>query len=186
MPKDKNQAKNKSRFEVRGGVINEFDFHQNQRALAEEEQNRFVRLEEERRLRESETQAAAPQTEGEYLQQLMTEVHEKVQRRRDKDSKPGATRPARARGAAKKATKSSAKGAVKKGGAKKARAAQKVVAGNTKKGGAKSAATKARAGKKSAKRTGGTKTRTTLKATGKKSGAKKVTGRATRKSSRAR
>src|SRR5215210_8761165 len=108
MPKDKNQAKNKSRFEVRGGVINEFDFHQNQRALAEEEQNRFARQEEERRLRESETQAAAPQTEGEHIQQLMTEAHEKVERRRDKEPKPAATtRPSRARGAAKTATKSS-------------------------------------------------------------------------------
>jgi len=120
MPKDKNQAKNKSRFEVRGGVINEFDFHQNQRALAEEEQNRFARQEEERRLREGEAEAAAtaPQTEGEHVQQLMAEAHEKVQRRRE--SKPGASRPtARSSAGAKRDANSSAKSAVKKGGAKK-------------------------------------------------------------------
>ena len=120
MPKDKNQAKNKSRFEVRGGVINEFDFHQNQRALAEEEQNRFARQEEERRLREGEAEAAAPQTEGEYIQELMSEAHEKVQRRRDKESKTGAARPtARPSTGAKGAAKSSTKSAVKKGVAKK-------------------------------------------------------------------
>jgi hypothetical protein len=63
MPKDKNLAKHKSRFEVRGGVINEFDFHRNQGALAEEERDRFARQEDERRVREGEAEAteAAPQ-----------------------------------------------------------------------------------------------------------------------------
>jgi hypothetical protein len=37
MPKTKNQAKNKSRFEVRGGVINEFEFALNEGAMTEEE-----------------------------------------------------------------------------------------------------------------------------------------------------
>jgi hypothetical protein len=58
MPKDKNLGKHKSRFEVRGGVINEFDFHNNQGAMASEERERFARAEEERRLREGEAEAA--------------------------------------------------------------------------------------------------------------------------------
>jgi hypothetical protein len=49
MPKTKNQAKNKSRFEVRGGVINEFEFALNEGAMTEEEHQRFTRQEEERR-----------------------------------------------------------------------------------------------------------------------------------------
>jgi hypothetical protein len=43
MGKEKNLGKLKSRFEVRGGLINEFDFNQNQGALAEEEKDRFAR-----------------------------------------------------------------------------------------------------------------------------------------------
>jgi hypothetical protein len=50
MPKTKNQAKNKSHFEVRGGVINEFEFASNEGAMTEEEHQRFTRQEEERRV----------------------------------------------------------------------------------------------------------------------------------------
>jgi hypothetical protein len=48
MPKTKNQAKNKSRFEVRGGVINEFEFAQNEGAMTEEEHQRFLQQQDER------------------------------------------------------------------------------------------------------------------------------------------
>jgi len=37
MAKDKNLGKLKSRFEVQGGIVNEFDFHLNKGALTEEE-----------------------------------------------------------------------------------------------------------------------------------------------------
>ena len=68
MPKTKNQAKNKSRFVVRGGVINEFEFALNEGAMTEEEHQRFLRQEEERRTGEDAPQSAAPQTEAERIQ----------------------------------------------------------------------------------------------------------------------
>jgi hypothetical protein len=90
MAKDKNLAKLKSRFEVRGGVINEFDFHQNQGALAEEEKDRFARQEEERTLREGEAEQQQPQSEAERIERVMAEAHEKAEKnlkRKGKESK---------------------------------------------------------------------------------------------------
>src|SRR4051812_36392049 len=115
MPKDKNLAKHKSRFEVRGGVINEFDFHRNQGALAEEERDRFARQEEERRLREAEAEATAagPQTEAERIQEVTAMAHEKVEQRREKEQGAEA-RPARSSGA-KKAGKAKAGAAARAG-----------------------------------------------------------------------
>src|SRR3982751_5572095 len=137
MPKDKNLAKHKSRFEVRGGVINEFDFHQNQKALAEEEQHRFDRQEDERRLREGDASTTGPQSEAERIEQLMNDAHEKVLERREKESKESAAKPARARSQATKTAKAAAKGSGKKAGAKKSSAARQGTAASTKKRGAK-------------------------------------------------
>ena len=110
MPKDKNLSKHKSRFEVRGGVINEFDFHNNQGAMAVEERDRFARQEEEQRLREGEAEAAGqPAGKG-----------------ATSSTKKSSTKKARTKAGTKKAvgTKKGAAGqaTAKKGGAKKNRA----------------------------------------------------------------
>ena len=107
MPKDKNLGKHKSRFEVRGGVINEFDFHNNQGAMAAEEQDRFARQEDERRLREAEadSQGAAGGTKKGGAKKSATKAGKKSTK------KAAATK----KGAAGKAT-------AKKGSAKKGRA----------------------------------------------------------------
>jgi hypothetical protein len=166
MPKDKNLGKHKSRFEVRGGVINEFDYSRNQAALAEEERERFAR-QEERRAQEGVVEGVAPQAEAERLQQVIVEAHDKVQQRREKEQPQGS--PSRS-GRAKKATK-------------KARPASKAAARSTKKSSAKKTASKA-----GAKKAVGTKKGAARKVGGKKSGAKKKKGGAgsTRKASRAR
>jgi hypothetical protein len=196
MPKDKNLAKHKSRFEVRGGVINEFDFHQNQGALAEAERDRFARQEDERQLREGETASPAPQTEAERIQQLMDDAHEKVQQRKEKEARKSSTQsaagPVGRSGAKKKAAKSTARSAGKKSGAKKTAAAKKGAAAATaKKGGAKKAASSAGTAGKSTGKKGASKKRAAGKASARKGAAKKgaakkgVSG-AARKSSRAR
>src|SRR5918992_1687537 len=97
MAKDKNLGKLKSRFEVRGGLINEFDFHQNQGALSEEEKDRFARQEEEQALRASEAEASEPESEAERVARMMEEaraIAEKNLRRKEK-REGKATRPAR-------------------------------------------------------------------------------------------
>ena len=124
MPKTKNLGKLKDRFEVRGGVINEFDFHQGQKEFAEEERSR---------LEQREGQGAPegqPQSEAERVALLMEEAHQKVEKKKSAARK--------GKGGAKKAAK---KSAAKKSGGKKGAAG---------KGGAKKGAAKKGAGKKSA------------------------------------
>jgi hypothetical protein len=111
MAKDKNLGKLKSRFEVRGGVINEFDFQQNQGALVEEERDRFARQEDERELREGEAEQQSPQSEAERIERMMAEAHGKAEknlRRKEKESKSAATPQARKSGAKKASGKKSA------------------------------------------------------------------------------
>lgn len=57
MPNTKNQAKNKGRFEARGGVINEFDFAANEGAMTEQEHRRFSSQEQQRGPGEEEDRA---------------------------------------------------------------------------------------------------------------------------------
>jgi hypothetical protein len=59
MAKEKNLGKLKSRFEARGGLVNEFDFHRNQEAIAEEERSRFARQSEEKAGKKSAAKEAA-------------------------------------------------------------------------------------------------------------------------------
>jgi hypothetical protein len=185
MPKTKNQAKNKSRFEVRGGVINEFEFALNEGAMTEEEHQRFLRQQDERRTGEDAPPSAAPQTEAERIQQLMSEVHEKVARKKQKQSgqiaasKSGASAANKSRaGSAAKAGKSSAK----KGGAGSKSAAVKKAGASVKSGGKKGAAAVAKKGvAKKAGAKGAAK-----KGPAKKSAARKGAKGAARKSARAR
>ena len=145
MAKDKNLAKLKSRFEVRGGLINEFDFHQNQGALAEEEKDRFARQEEEREVREGETEQHAPQSEAERIELMMAEAREKAEknlRRKEKASKSNvAPRAGKKGGGAGKTGKSAAKAAPRKGVAAKKRGSARKGA---QEGGAKKSAGKKR------------------------------------------
>jgi hypothetical protein len=148
MPKTKNQAKNKSRFEVRGGVINEFEFALNEGAMTEEEHQRFLRQEDERRTGEDAPAAATPQTEAERIQQLMSDVHEKVARKKQKQSGATAANKSRAVSAAKAGKSSAKKGRAgsKAAGAKKAGATVKSAA---KKGAAKKSSARKGAARKS-------------------------------------
>jgi hypothetical protein len=157
MPKDKNLGKHKSRYEVRGGLINEFDFHRNQGALAEGERDRFARQEEERRLREGEAEATSggPQTEAERIQEVIEAAHEKVEQRRENEQ--GA--------------------AAQTSSAKKARAAGKGATGGTKKAGAKKSPAKAGASKKGAGKKGASKTSATVRGGAKRSAAAKGAGK---------
>ncbi|HEX8143761.1 MAG TPA: hypothetical protein VF553_14270 [Pyrinomonadaceae bacterium] len=188
MPKDKNLGKHKSRFEVRGGVINEFDFHNNQGAMAVEERDRFARQEEERRLREGETEAAAsaPQTEAERIQQVIADAHEKVQERQGKEQSSDASAQPAGSGQAKRSAKSTVGGARagKKSAAKKAGSARKAAASGAKKSGVKKSA--AKAGSKSAKKAAAAKKGAAAKGASRKGGAKKGGAGATRTGSRKR
>ncbi|HEV7860540.1 MAG TPA: hypothetical protein VGO91_18115 [Pyrinomonadaceae bacterium] len=159
MPKTKNQAKNKSRFEVRGGVINEFEFALNEGAMTEEEHQRFLRQEDERRTGEDATQAAPPHTEAERIQQLMSDVHEKVTRKKQKQSgqiaanksQATAANKSRAGSAAKAGNASAKKGGAgsKSAGAKKAGVKKAAAKSGAKKGAAKKASARKGAARKS-------------------------------------
>lgn len=142
MPKTKNQGKNKSRFEVRGGLLNEYEFALNEGAMTEEERNRLAQLEEERRLREGEEGVAAmsPQEqEAARIREVMETAHQKAQRnieKRERQAAGGDGKGAR-KGSAKKASKG---GAGKKAAGKKSgKAASK---GGARKGAAKKTSTK--------------------------------------------
>jgi hypothetical protein len=146
MAKEKNLGKLKSRFEVRGGIINEFNFHQNQGAMTEEDRDRFARQEEETALREGEG-AQQPQTEAERIEQLMAASHEKAEKNlRKKEKQSGAKKSAGKKGAGKKSAVGAKKSTGKKAAAKKTTKPGK---GPAKKSGGKSAAGKG-GGKKSA------------------------------------
>jgi len=149
MAKEKNLGKLKSRFEVRGGIINEFDFHQNQGAMTDEERDRFARQEEETAQREGEAaQPGQPQTETERIEQLMIDAREKAEKNLRKKEKQS--------GAKKSAGKKRAGGA-KKGAGKKAAAKKTTKPGKrpVKKSGGKSSAGKGSSKKGAAKKSGG-------------------------------
>jgi hypothetical protein len=148
MPKTKNQGKNKSRFEVRGGVINEFEFALNEGAMTAEEHQLFLRQEDERRAGEGVPAEATPQTEAERIPQLTNEVREKVARKKQKQSGQAAAKSsAKKRGAGSKSVgvkkAGASKSAAKKAGPKKAGAK-----GATKKGAAKKSAARKGAARK--------------------------------------
>lgn len=182
MPKTKNQGKNKSRFEVRGGLLNEYEFSLNEGAMTEEERNRFALAEEERQLREGEDEGArlplSPQErEAARIREVMETAHEKAQRNIERRERREA---GSSRGGAKKsrAGKASKAGAGKKTAGKgggKAQASKKGAAG---KGSGKKAAGKstkkigAGAGRGAASGAGARKG-TSSKGTGKKSAGKK-------------
>lgn len=187
MPKTKNQAKNKSRFEVRGGLLNEYEFSLNEGAMTEEERNRFAQAEEERQLREGEEEGAAavpmsPQErEAARIREVMETAHEKAQRnieRRQRQeaggSKAGAGKKAAGRGA-----KGAGKSAGKKGAKKSARKSAKKSGAARKGATAAKGAAKKGAGKRGAAKKGGAK-----KSAAKKSGAKKSVARKGGRSSR--
>ncbi|MDX6693047.1 MAG: hypothetical protein QOF02_650 [Blastocatellia bacterium] len=167
MPKD--PKRNRSNYDIGGGEINEFEFHQNQGAMAEEMRARFEQLETERR----ESGDAEPPSEAERIAQLMEAVREKVARKKGKQSSGGgqtlkAGQTLGADGMPLAGVKGGASIARKKGGAKKG-AAEK----------------KASAGKSSSKKSGGKKSGS-KKSVAKKSGAKKGAKGAGRKAARKR
>lgn len=134
-------TRNRASYETGGGQLNEFEFQHNQEAMAEEERERFERLEAERR--EGEVAEAGPQSEAERIHQMMEAAHEKVARRKaktatgaQKASAAGKSTAAKKKGAAKKAA--AKKAAVKKAPAKAATPAKPAA----KKGGTKKSGTK--------------------------------------------
>lgn len=182
MPKTKNQAKNKSRFEVRGGLLNEYEFSLNEGAMTEEERNRFAQAEEERQLREGEDEGArlpmSPQErEAARIREVMETAHEKAQRNIEKRERraAGSSKGGAGKGRAGKASKTAAgkKAAGKSGG--KAAVSKKGAAGkgSQKRGAAKGAAkgSAKKAAKKAAKKGGAGAGRGG--ATGKGAGARK-------------
>ncbi len=156
MPKDRTE--NIDRYKIRGGHLNEFEFQQNEGAMAEQERERFLRREQQEGLR-GEAEPHAPQTEAERVAQMMEDARAKAEKIRRKKGKLQAKQSAvgAARRTRKKGGKSSAKGR----GSGKARA-----------GGKKSAAKKGASGKKGA--AGGAKRGATKKAGAKKTGAKRA------------
>jgi hypothetical protein len=166
MAKEKNLGKLKSRFEVRGGLVDEFAFHQNQGAMSEEEHHRFMRQEEETALREGEAEDSQPQTEAERIQQMMADAREKAEKNlRKKEKREGKT-------AAPPARKSSADG--KKNGQKapvaaSGKSAKKAGSSQPARAAAKKGATKKAVAQKGAKKS---VKRPALKSAGKKVAAK--------------
>jgi hypothetical protein len=139
MPKD--PTRNQPNYKIGGSHLNEFEFARNQGAMTEAEHERFQQQQAERQAGEGGAgDESAPQTEAERIQQLMADVHEQVQRRKER-AQAGAGKPARKGGAARTA------GAKKTG----TKAAKKTGAKATKRTGAKAAK---RSGAKTAKKTG--------------------------------
>lgn len=172
MPKTKNLGKLKDRFEVRGGIINEFDFHQGQREFAEEERNRL-----EQREQGPPEGEGQPQSEAERIAQLMEDAHQKAEANLRRREKREGKSPSKAAGAGKKrAARKSATGGAKKSAAKRS-AVKKSTA---KKAAAKKlsaprrGAAKKSGGKKSAAGKSGTKKGGAKKGGAKKSGARRA------------
>jgi hypothetical protein len=159
MPKD--PKRNRSYYDIGGGDINQFEFHQNQGAITEEEHQRFQRSQAERG--ETDVPEAGPQSEAERIEQMMEAAREKVARRKSKQStqtaaqtapaanakktaKKTATKPAPAKSSAKKAaagkSSATAKASTKKAAAKKKGSAKKSASGKSSKSVARKAARK--------------------------------------------
>ncbi|HMF55431.1 MAG TPA: hypothetical protein VK619_03655 [Pyrinomonadaceae bacterium] len=162
MPKTKNQAKNRSRFEVRGGVLNEFEFARNEGEMTEEERDRLTRQEEEQRLSDAEA-GEPPQTEAERIEQMMADARREAERRLARPNQPtvSGAHPGTAKKSAKKrggkastekragavtgASKGAKKGARESSGKKAGKAAKK--SGGAKKSAARKSSSKRSAGK---------------------------------------
>jgi hypothetical protein len=194
MPKTKNQGKNKSRFEVRGGLLNEYEFALNEGAMTEEERNRLAQMDEERALREGAEGAgdAAPlspqEREAARIREVIETAHEKAQRNIEKRERraAGGAKKGAGKGAAGKASKTGAgkKAAGKKGGKEGAAKRGGAGKGAQKRGATKKAAKSA--GKKSAKKSGVAVGRG-AKGSARKDGAKKAsTKKGGRSSARSR
>jgi hypothetical protein len=167
MPKD--PARNQPNYKIGGGQLNEFEYARNQGAMTEAEHERFQQQQAERAAGEESAAQSAPQTEAERIQQLMADVHEKVERRKQKAQGAALARPAaRKDGAQKSVAKAGAKKSAQKGGAKKSAA----------KAGAKKSAARAGASKTASKvgakkRAPGTVKQSVVKGGGKGAGSKK-------------
>lgn len=168
MPKTKNQAKNRGRFEVRGGVLNEFEFARNEGAMAEEEHNRLSEVEAPAPIAtEGESVPVSPQEiEAQRIREVMETAHEKAQRNLKKRQRGTVS------GVQKEAILEAAKKSAKKRASKKA-AAKKSRGTTAKKSGARKGAAKKAAKKSSAKSSKGRAAgaRSTSKGAGAKKGA---------------
>lgn len=83
MPKD--PKRNRSNYDIGGGSINEFEFHKNQAAMAEEMRARLEQLDAP----PGEGEDAPPQSEAERIFQMMEAAREKVARKKGKRSSSG-------------------------------------------------------------------------------------------------
>src|SRR5215213_3544576 len=157
MPKTKNLGKLKDRFEVRGGIINEFDFHQGQREFAEEERNRLAQQQGESPLPGGGGEGQ-PESEAERVARLMEEARQKAEKNLRRSGKaPSKAAGAGQKSAAGKSAKGGAKKAAKKSAGKKSVAKKSSVprqGGAKKSGGKKGAARKGGAKKGGAKKSG--------------------------------
>jgi hypothetical protein len=185
MPKD--PTRNITHYQIQGGHLNEFEFNQSHGEMTEEERERFERREAERLSQAGDDEATlseGPETESERIHRMMEDARAKAEknlRRKGKQaakSSPiGASRKRDAK-AAKKSRKGAAKTVAKKttakrsaGGAKKRAAGKTAAKKSTRKAGA--------AGKRSAaKSVGG---RGAGKAGAKKSGARRASGKKSRR-----
>ena len=165
MPKD--PKRNRSYYDIGGGDINEFEFHRNQAAIAEEERARLDQLQSERA--DGEVPEGGPHSEAERIEQMMEDAREKVARRKaraaqnETGSAQAKTRPAK-----KSTGKTAGKGTAKRvaTGSKKGSAAGKASA-------KKSAANKIGAKKSSVKKSAAKKNATGSRSQGRKTAARK-------------
>ncbi|HEX8179533.1 MAG TPA: hypothetical protein VF525_08320 [Pyrinomonadaceae bacterium] len=140
MPKD--PTRNQPNYKIGGSHLNEFEYARDKGAMTEAEHERFQQQQAEA----GDAAQAAPQTEAERVQQLMSDVHEQVQRRKEKQSASAAQPAGRKGGARKPGGQTSAKSADKASAGRKSAGAKKGAAqagtkqGAGKQGGAKSAA----------------------------------------------
>ncbi|HEX8709318.1 MAG TPA: hypothetical protein VF723_13820 [Pyrinomonadaceae bacterium] len=146
MPKDKNLAKHKSRYEVRGGVVNEFEYALNQEALAEANPQPFPQPEDE-------SAEQPPQSEAERIHRMMDEAREEAEHRLGRPNHPTVSGATRQPGAQKAGARKAAANSSQKGGRKAAKAVPAAAGAGSKKGaagGAKKGAAGKAAGKKGA------------------------------------
>jgi hypothetical protein len=74
MPKD--PAENINQYKIRGGTLNEFEFHKNQEELSEQERERLRLAEEQTDMLPGDP----PQVVAERVKELETKVHEKAEK----------------------------------------------------------------------------------------------------------
>ena len=141
MPKD--PTRNQPNYKIGGSHLNEFEYARNQGAMTEAEHERFLQQQGERQA--GEEGRPAPQTEAERIQQLMTDVHEQVERRKARAQGGAAKKGAKKKAGARATKRTGAKAAKKtgtqlaRGAGRKATATAKKAGGATKKSGARGA-----------------------------------------------